>query len=484
MVRVILLLGVLIGPELLFARGAMREVIQDKGERTLYVQDLKYGIPKKRWEAAEILGDAGDCFAVPHLITALKDEIEKVRENVAEALGKLGDRKAITPLRERLKDPYPSVRYAAGEALARLHDRSGVSIIVQAIRDSTVTFQRRARIAEALAILDEKQAIPSLIAVLDDPASPKLREETIYALGSLKAKAAVEPMTKRLKPEIEDDPKCRVALTQALMEIADKPGAMPTLVRTLKDPDASVRKGASDALGTLVGNDRGTIPILIELLEPDDTREYATMTLDSFLNRNDEIDLLAKVVGAIGDSKKPARLYAIQRIEKTKDVRGVRCLVEVLEDPDSTIRARSSVALGVIKDVSAVPSLIEFVDDTSLLVSKAMVVALGNIGAPLCDTTLFRITRDKNKDWGLRTLAAVSLGQLPFRTVFDPLLKALRDADNDIRYLAATSFGELGRREALISLDYTAQHDIDLKTREAARLAASKIREKPGNRSY
>lgn len=484
MLVLFMIVGLLFAPEFLFAKGEVKEIIQDKGERTLYVQDLQYGIPKKRWEAAEILGDAGDCFAVPYLIKALTDEEPRVRENSAEALGKLGDRKAVNPLRKALKDPHATVRYASGEALARLHERSGVSIIVQAIRDSTVSFKRRARIAEALAILDEQQAIPSLISVINDPVSSKLREEAIYALGSLRAKAAVEPLCKRLKPDIEDDPACRVAITQALMEISDKPNSIPTLVRTLKDPDAAVRKGAQDALATLVINDRGTIPILIELLEPDDTREYATMTLDSFLNKQEEIDLLAKVVGAIGESKKPARLYAIQRIEKTKDPRGVRCLVEAIEDNDSIIRGRAATALGVIGDTTAVPSLIEFVDDSSLMSAKCIIIAMGDIGDPRCDTTLFRIARDKNKDWGLRTVAAQSIGKLPYKVVLPPLWKALRDADADIRYLAAVAMGELGRKETLSALDYTAQHDLDLKTREAARIAAGKIREKAPGRSY
>lgn len=485
MLALLTIVNMLIGPEVLFGRGGMtREVIQDKGERMVYVQDLQFGIPKKRWEAAEILGDAGDCFAVPYLIKALNDEIPKVRENVAEALGKLGDRGAVVPLVKSLKDPYAIVRNAAGESLARLHDRSGVSIIVQAIRDTTVAFARRARIAEALAILNEQQAISALISVINDPASPKLREEAIYALGDLRAKGAVEPMCKRLKPEIEDDPKCRVALTQALMDIGDKPNSIPTLVRTLKDPDVAVRKGAQDALATLIINDRGTIPILIELLEPDDTREYATMTLDSFLNRQEETQLLAKVVGAVGEEKKPARLYAIGRIEKVKDPRGVRCLVEALEDHDSIIRGRSATALGVIGDTSAVPPLIEFVDDSSLMSSKCIIVALGDIGDPRADTTLIRIVRDKSKDWGIRTVAAQSLGRLPFRVVLPPLFKGLRDADADIRYLSAVSLGETGRKEALTPLDYTADHDLDLKTREAARLSAGKIREKAPGRSY
>ncbi|MFA5032665.1 MAG: HEAT repeat domain-containing protein [bacterium] len=483
MIRVILLLGCLIGPCLLVGKET-RPVVQDKGDRVLYIQDLKYAVPQKRWEAAEILGNAGDIFAVPYLINALKDGVVKVRENSCEALGKLGDRRAVTPLIERLKDSYPSVRYAAGEALARLHDGSGVSIIVQAIRDTTVPFERRAGIAEALGILGEKQAIPVLVAVLNDPASPKLRENVITALGVLKAEAAVRALTNRLKSDVESSPQCRVAITQSLLEIGDKPGSIGPLIRALKDPDVVVRKGASDALGKFIYKDRATIPILIDFLEPEDTREYAAMMLDSFFNNQDEIDLLAKVVGATGDSKKPARLYAIQRLEKIKDPGSVRCLIEALNDPDSIVRAKASTALGVIKSPLAIPPLIKFVNDTSLIVARDVVVALGEIGDPLCDTTLFQIISDKNKDWGLRTLAAQSIGELPFKKVFDRLLMGLRDKNADIRYLSVVSLDELGRKEALSSLDYTAKNDSDKETRNAARLAVGRLRGKSSNRSY
>jgi len=459
----------------------IKEITVDPMERKKYEKDLKYGTPDKRWEAAEVLGEAGDCNAVPPLIEALGDEVPKVRVYVAEALGKLGDGKARGPLKGILGDPYPVVRYAAGEALARLRDPAGVPIIVQAIRDPEVDYRRRARIAEALAILNDRGTISSLISVIDDPLSPRVREQTAYALGTMIAREAVEPLTKRLNHQVEEMPQCRIACAQALSEIGDKEGAIPPLARTLNDPDVAVRESASEALKVLVDDDRNVIPILIELLEPDETREYAEATLDSFFNQQEDIPLLSKVVGS---TNRAARLYAIRRLEKIKNPGGIFSLIEALEDPDTIIRARSATALGNLGFRESVPALIEFVDDSSIMAAKCVITSLGKLGDALADTTLLRVMKDEKRDWKVRVVAANAIGNLPESAVIEPLLKYLRDAKWQMRYLAAVALGELKAKKSLNSLEYTASHESNTEVRDAARIAVGKITEKAPRRTY
>ncbi len=470
----------LVLPVFSFGRG-IKEISMDKVEREKYEKDLKFGTPDKRWEAAEILGESGDCKAVPALIEALGDEVPKVRMYVAEALGKLGDKKAKGPLKKILNDPYPVVRYAVGEALARLRDPAGVPIIVQAIRDPEVDYRRRARIAEALAVLNDRGTISSLISVIDDPSSPKVREEVANALGVMHAQESVRPLAKRLDHRVEEMPPCRVACASALASIGDKRGGIPPLARTLNDPDVAVREAASEALKVLVDEDRNVIPILIELLEPDETREYAEVTLDSFFNKQEDIPLLSKVIGS---TNRAARLYAIRRIEKIKNPGGIFSLIEALEDPDTIIRARSATALGKLGFREPVPALIEFVDDSSIMVAKCVITALGRLGDARADTAFLRIMKDEKRDWRVRVVTANAIGNLPESAVLEPLLKYLRDSKWRVRYLAAVGLGELKSKKSLKALEYTASHEENTEVRDAARIAVSKIREKDPKRTY
>ncbi len=470
----------LISPVLGFGKD-VKEITMDKIEREKYENDLKFGTPDKRWEAAEILGESGDCKAVNALIIALKDEVPKVRMYVAEALGKLGDKKAKAPLKEVLSDPYPVVRYATGEALARLRDPAGVPIIVQAIRDPEVDYRRRARIAEALSILNDRGTISSLVSVIDDKDSPKVRKEVATALGVMYAQEAVKPLARRLDHRVEEMPSCRVACASALASIGDKKGGIPPLARTLNDPDVAVREAASEALKILVGTDRGVIPILIELLEPDETREYAEITLDSFFNQQNDIPLLSKVVGS---TNRPARLYAIRKLEKIKNPGGIFSLIEALEDPDTIIRARSATALGNLGFREPVPALIEFIDDSSIMVAKCVVTSLGKLGDARADTAFLRIMRDEKRDWKVRVITANAIGKLPESAVLKPLLKYLRDSNWRVRYLSAVGLGELKAKRSLNALEYTASHEEHPEVRDAARISVGKLTEKAPNRTY
>lgn len=466
----------------------MKEIKHDELELQKYRHTLKHGIPQKRWEAAEIMGNAGNCKFVPDLVEALKDEVPKVRTYAAEALGKLGDKKAKGPLREVLDDPYPMVRYAGAEALCRLIDPSGLPICVQALRDINAGWVRRARIAEAVGILDEVGAITSLVAVLEDTASAKVREEAARALGNMQSsktqtKAVVPALCRMLDNEVEDMPDCRIAAATALGKVGDKPGAIPCLAFTLDDPDNEVRNAVSEALAVLIGKDKEVIPILIELLEPDETRPFAEGALDTFLNVKEDIPLLSKVVGS---GKRGARLYAIRRLAEIKESAAQFPLVEALEDPDSIVRAKAAHGLGELGFCSpaAVPALIEFVDDSAFIVSKSVILALGKLGDDRADTTLYRIMKESRKSWDIRVIAAQACGGLPPDAIRKPIFLFSRHADWQIRYLSCVTMGERLDKKTHKTLEYIAHNDENNDVREAARTALSKLEEKAFKKTY
>jgi HEAT repeat protein len=461
----------------------IKEIKYDKVDLKKYVNELKYGIPEKRWEAADILGEAGNCDVISPLIEALEDENPRVRTHVAEALGKLCRGKANKALRKKLDDPYPMVRYAVAEALARLKDQAGLPICVQALRDPSVGWRRRARIAEALGILNARTAVTALIAVLTDTASAKVREEAAYSLGKIGDDVAVEPLCDMVDHSNEDMPACRVAAATALGEIGEKQKSIPCLAFNLDDPDAEVKQAVAEALDKLIGKDKKVIPILIELLEPDETRPFASTTLDSFFNVKRDIPLLSKIVAS---RKRGARLYAIRRLEEIKESAAQFPLVEALEDPDSIVRARAAQALGKLgfPSPAAVPALLEFVDDTSLMVAQAAIISLGKLGDPRADTALYRIMKESLKPWKIRVIAAQACGGLPKDIIRHQIKLFARHPDWRIRYLACVTMGERLDKKMRDILEYMKDSDAHPKVREAARVAAGKLEEKAFKRKY
>ena len=90
-------------------------------------------ISADRYYAAHLLGDLRDAQAVPLLVSLLKDP--EVNAIVPWALGQIGDKRAVGPLVNALDDDSPSMRVMAIYALEEL---------------------------------DAKEALPRLIALLDD----------------------------------------------------------------------------------------------------------------------------------------------------------------------------------------------------------------------------------------------------------------------------------------------------------------------------
>ena len=145
-----------------------------------------------RWKAAEALGKIG-APAVPHLITALKNQDEDIRWKAAVTLGEIGDTRAVGPLVDLLGDEDRFVRSRAAYALS-LIGPPAVSALQNALMNGGVEARRGA--AAALGTIPDPGAVEALIQDLDDP-SDEVRQDVISALSS-HGEAAVGPLTRVL----------------------------------------------------------------------------------------------------------------------------------------------------------------------------------------------------------------------------------------------------------------------------------------------
>ncbi|MEI7833173.1 MAG: HEAT repeat domain-containing protein, partial [bacterium] len=141
------------------------------------------------------LGNLDNKTVTALLLTTLTNEDKYSRINSALALGKVGDFRAIEPLYAVLKrdypdfqspnakGEYPSVRGAAAEALGMQKVDKAYPLIVAMLHNPDYTYVRVSA-ANALASLGNKDAIPELIAALDDPYS-NVRHAAVAALKTL-----------------------------------------------------------------------------------------------------------------------------------------------------------------------------------------------------------------------------------------------------------------------------------------------------------
>ena len=137
-------------------------------------------------EAVETIGSKKAVDALTDLLRRKALRMER-QPRVIAALGRFKDAAAIKPLKESLKSAGPAVRAAAIDALVAIvkdksePERQAVSKAVRALLTDPA-IEVRTRAIAAAASLDDRQAIPALIAAADVPES---RFEAGLALAAL-----------------------------------------------------------------------------------------------------------------------------------------------------------------------------------------------------------------------------------------------------------------------------------------------------------
>lgn len=225
-----------------------------------------------------------------------------------------------------------------------------------------------------------------------------------------------EPTPEQVMPRLtavlkDSNPELRRTAAQALGKIARKE-AVPALREALRDPDAGVRRQAAWALGMIgedaVGPERSPLAALLFDADPA-VRETAATALGLTGDTQAGIELLLEQLeepGTPADSKRLAAA-SLGGMEARSAVAG---LTRLLADPDARVRRWAVAALGEIADEQAVKPL----------------------GALLA----------KDPDPGVRLEAAFRLGKFGGAAARPALTAALKDANEDVRRVAAAGLKE------------------------------------------
>ena len=196
----------------------------------------------------------------PALVAALADDDPAVRGNIVEAIAALGER-AVPDLVKGLKNP--NFRDASAAILARIGPpaKQALPALVAALDDAASTERSsadefHAEVLAAIALIGPQDAalIKKCMAMLNSE-HDRVRRTATYALG--KAGPAAKGAVGALRGQLNgDDEMLRIVTLWALLQITPDDqqvikAAIPGLTKALEDPRPLVRLEAALALGKI-----------------------------------------------------------------------------------------------------------------------------------------------------------------------------------------------------------------------------------------
>jgi cyclophilin family peptidyl-prolyl cis-trans isomerase/HEAT repeat protein len=440
-----------------------------------------------RRRAALAIGRVGRVEGVAPLVPLLKDAEPEVRQMAAFAIGLIGDRSGLEPLVAALADPSPLVKGSAAEALGLIGDASAAPAIARmaseiaaggalatvppdtddVVRDSATAAYRlaiyalvklksydglasaaldasgRARvawwpIAFAFQRLEDRRALPVLLALLSDP-HPYTRAFAAKGLGALNDRSAAGPLLR-----LVGAPEAPVVIEaiRALGRLRDAAASAP-LLRLIQARDTAMNvrlealnviggiggPGVGDALIDLLGDRAPAIrAAAIRALAQLDAEGF--MTILSGLDVDSDWSVRAALASALATLPGDGGLARLRMMLDDTDARVVSAvlgslarlkpvdlaplLVARLEAPDPVVRSAAALAIGELKPPGAAPALVAAFErgaaDTTYVGRTSALTALTAYGAEAATASLNKALDDK--DWAVRVRAAVLLKTL------------------------------------------------------------------------
>ncbi len=161
----------------------------------------------------------------------------------------------------------------------------------------------------------------------------------------------------------------------------------------------------------------------------------------------------------------PAGEAALEE-EKVKDEIDIQ--IDLLKDPDWTVRREAVVTLGEMGDERCVAPLVHALQDGDWQVREAVVEALGQVVSPAVEHLIKRL-----RDWDIRKSAIRALGKIKDERVLDPLMQQLHH--DEFKDDATEALVELGTPalERLVEV----LKDKDEMVRQQAIIALGRIKD-------
>jgi HEAT repeat protein len=199
--------------------------------------------PNERAAAANEMGRRGYRFRreIAELLRPLlrTDPDPVVRAAAGRALGRLGVREAVPDLVAALNDASADVRVVAAAALWRLPDPSATAPLLEHVKDADKAVREWS--ALALGVIGDKRAVPEMVRLLGD-SERSVRLAAVRSLGRIGDPEGLEPVTKYMRAGKRDAEERDEGLAAIVAMKGDRGPALLSLLEGAEgDPDQQVR---------------------------------------------------------------------------------------------------------------------------------------------------------------------------------------------------------------------------------------------------
>jgi HEAT repeat protein/beta-lactamase regulating signal transducer with metallopeptidase domain len=294
--------------------------------------------------------------------------------------------------------------------------------------------------------LESVSNVSALTSAINDPV-PTVRMAVVEALGKTRDSVAVRALMSVL---LEDDnAEVRRAAAWSLGEI-DDPQAVPALMEAvLRDSDPEVRKNSASALGS-IGHDRAA-GALAQALEGDTDLQVRIAAADALgsVNTPTALNVLMRALGR--ESDVTLKVEIIESLDDIDDVRAAPALHSALRGRSPLVREAAAEAIGSLDTRTSVEPLMAAARDPDVSVRRAVIRALANLQSSSAVSTLAAAMRDDDAE--VRAAAADGLANVDnLRTAPAELIRAMEDANDEVRHQVAHALGHIQDPAALPAL--------------------------------
>ncbi|MEM2144919.1 MAG: HEAT repeat domain-containing protein [Candidatus Jordarchaeaceae archaeon] len=140
--------------------------------------------------------------------------------------------------------------------------------------------------------------------------------------------------------------------------------------------------------------------------------------------------IVKPLIEALAVCRNQASLPLIKALGEIGDSQAIYIIAKKLKDKDWRIRSEAALALGKIKHPNAVKVLIQALKDGNFAVRRNAAQALGEIKSKEATNALIKALGDN--DWQVRSTAAWALGEIKDPEAVIPLIKRLKDRDREV----------------------------------------------------
>lgn len=383
-----------------------------------------------RQAAISAINSLGRPEMAEHAVTLLNDPNPYVRESAVKIAGYFGYAECVGSLLDRCQDTDENVRRAAVEHLPYIDDDDRiVPVLNDALQNGTP--KARAAAAKAFGQIESSQALPSLLAALND-ADSWVRYFAARSIG--------------------------------LRGFTEATEALACLVST--DAAGHVRIAALEALGSLGGP--RAVAIIAPVVESESC-DLACAALNA-LGAIGHPDSLPPLQDALRSSEPALRMSAASALAKRGGIGVAEALQWVAAaDSDDQVSRTAIEALARLGAPEAINALIELTVVPARL--EDCVAALAQLGPGQIDRVALGLN---HADSAVRRAVVEALGRMKHPSATARLSDSLDDAAATVRLAAVNALGRLGSRQAERRLVALAHTDPDLAVRRAAERAMRK----------